>query len=74
MKAADALAAVTYEPPMDALMRGDVPVTTRQGAIEALRLLSEDMGDFGDTKLARPITAAVLEFLESDSIRAAQVA
>jgi hypothetical protein len=62
---ADALAAATYQPALSALERGGVPVTTEKGAVEAMRLISEEMAHSEDTRLARPITAAVLAYLES---------
>lgn len=64
----DALAAVTWEPAMDAILESGAPVTTMRGAIEALRLVFEDLDNFNDGQVAKPLVKAALAFLDQEAM------
>ena len=53
---------------MDAILQGGAPVTTMRGAIEALRLASEDMDLFDSSQVAKPMVKAALAFLDQEAM------
>ncbi|MBY2932712.1 hypothetical protein [Rhizobium leguminosarum] len=59
----DSFVQQTYGPCMDALLTWDKPAGTREGAIEALKLMSEEQV-FLDS-MGEPLRLAVLRYLES---------
>ncbi|PBB21124.1 hypothetical protein [Mesorhizobium sp. WSM4313] len=61
---AEAYAEVSYGPPMAVIEEWERPAASRQGAIEALRLVLDEMSSFAASPTVPPLVAAALAYLE----------
>ncbi|CDX28967.1 hypothetical protein MPLSOD_110106 [Mesorhizobium sp. SOD10] len=61
---ADAYAEITYAPAMTVIEDWDQPATSKRGAVEALRLVLEEMASFQASPMVPPLVTAALAYLE----------
>ncbi|MER8553609.1 twin-arginine translocation signal domain-containing protein [Mesorhizobium sp. M1217] len=66
-EALDALADVTYFPPMRDIEKWTRPAVSRQGATAALRLVLTEIGDFPPSGMLPPLLNAALAYLEAEA-------
>ncbi|MER9615581.1 hypothetical protein [Mesorhizobium sp. M0207] len=66
-EALDALADVTYSPPMRDIEEWTRPAVSRQGATAALRLVLTEIGDFPQSGMLPPLLNAALAYLEAEA-------
>ena len=58
---------MSYGPPLTVLKEWEDPAKTRRGALEALRLITEENGAFMSSPIVAPLLAAALAYFEAQS-------